>query len=57
MTSAGIEPVTFQFVVQHLNYCANAFKDGITVNFNLQKIYSVLLLFCHLFTLHVYFDT
>ena len=24
MTSAGIEPATFRFVAQHLNYCATA---------------------------------
>jgi len=24
MTPSGIEPVTFQFVAQHLNYCATA---------------------------------
>ena len=24
LTPAGIEPATFRFVAQHLNYCANA---------------------------------
>ena len=39
LTPAGIEPVTFRFVAQHRNRWATGFKDGITVNFNLQKIY------------------
>ena len=27
MTPAGIEPVTFRFVAQHLNHCATAVPD------------------------------
>ena len=28
MTPAGIEPVTFRFVAQHLNRCATAVEQG-----------------------------
>jgi len=41
MTSAGIEPATFQFVAQHLNHCATDVpraNSGYVVNI---KTYSV----------------
>ena len=31
MTPAGIEPVTFQFVAQHLNHCATSVPDYIYI--------------------------
>ena len=31
MTSAGIEPATFRFVVQHLNHCATAVPNHIVL--------------------------
>ena len=31
MTPAGIEPATFRFVAQHLNHCATAVPDQITL--------------------------
>ena len=48
MTSAGIEPATFQFVAQHVNHCATAvptlppyyfqFKTRFLVHFSELKI-------------------
>jgi len=32
MTPAGIEPATFRFVAQHLNHCATAVPDQISVS-------------------------
>ena len=34
LTPAGIEPVTFRFVAQHLNHCATAFPLYILTNWD-----------------------
>jgi len=44
MTPAGIEPVTFRFVAQHLNHCANAVPIQVSA-------LSILLLGCILYVL------
>ena len=37
MTPAGIEPATFRFAAQHLNYCATAVVAAVLLNIDVKK--------------------
>ena len=42
MTLAGIEPATFRFVAQHLNYCATAVPYGTIQEVNIEQTHTAI---------------